>query len=356
MNIAEYYNYKHSGDKKLKLKAYEYEFDAADRPLILQLAGNKADPIVTLANQDLFRGHIDGVDLNCGCPQGFAMEKKIGACLLRDPDHLVDLARQISESIPYSFSMKLRLHEDGVETTMALLEKLVSSTKVKAFTIHGRFWWQKGEKRGLADWEALRMIRERLPSHIPLIGNGDVSIHGDFDRFKQQSGVDSVMVGYGALLDPTVFQMERLPLETVLYDYLNIARRHYNGLVDVQRHIQWMIKRRAGPAVAATEVKAKLFQSQSLAEIQTVLASLAPNPITIAVPTLNEGEVDKIKYPKTIDEMTPKELKLHTFRQQKNEAKLVKKLKRQETANAEAIHQFSSDLPSSSSAPSSAHP
>lgn len=131
MNIAEYYNYSMTGDKKLKLKSYEYEFDAADRPLILQLAGNTAEPIISLANQDFLKNHIDGVDLNCGCPQGFAMEKKIGAGLLNDPEHLIDLARQISQAIPYPFSMKLRLHEDGVQTTIGMLEKLISSSNVK---------------------------------------------------------------------------------------------------------------------------------------------------------------------------------------------------------------------------------
>jgi tRNA-dihydrouridine synthase 1 len=351
MNIAEYYNYKQSGDKKLKLKAYDYEFDAADRPLILQLAGNTPDPIITLANQELFKGHIDGVDLNCGCPQGFAMEKKIGAGLLRNPDHLVDLARQISQAIPYPFSMKLRLHEDGVQTTIALMEKLVSTAKVAAFTVHGRFWWQKGEKRGVADWDALKMIREAIPKRIPLIGNGDVAVHDDFERFKSASGVDSVMVGYGALLDPTVFQPEKISLEQVLYDYLNIARRHRNGLVDVQRHIQWMVKRRSG---GATEIKARLFQAQSLPSIQTVLASLNP-ALTFNIPELQPGESDRISYPKQVGQMTPKELKIHAARQQKNEIKLAKKLKRQEAANPDAIHSLPAD-PASAQAASSTDP
>jgi len=344
MNIAEYYNYNQTGDKRLRLKAYEYEFDAADRPLILQLAGHSADPIVKLANQNFLRGHIDGVDLNCGCPQGFAMDKKIGASLLRDPEHLVELAKQISESIPYPFSMKLRLHEEGVEATIGLLEKLLARTKVKAFTVHGRFWWQKGDKRGLADWEALRMIREAIPRHVPIIGNGDVTVHADFERFKTQSRVDSVMVGYGALLDPTVFQASQVPIDQVLYDYLNFARRHNNGLVDVQRHIHWMVKRRI-PSHSSLQIKAKLFQTQGLAEIQAVLASIEPSPLEFEIPPLKEGEMDKIVYPKTIEQMTPKERKRFAERQLKNEAKHAKRIKKRENADQDSMHELSSDAP-----------
>lgn len=347
MNIAEYYNYKQTGDKKLRLKAYDYEFDAVDRPLILQLAGNTADPIVKLANQDFLRGNIDGVDLNCGCPQGFAMEKKIGACLLRDPEHLVELARQISESIPYPFSMKLRLHEDGVEATIGLLEKLLARTKVKAFTVHGRFWWQKGDKRGLADWEALRMIREAIPRDVPLIGNGDVTVFEDFEKFKRQSNVDSVMVGYGALLDPTVFQLEEVPIGQVVHDYLAFARRHRNGLVDVQRHIHWMVKRRL-PSHCSLPTKARLFQTQSLAEIQTVLASVEGAPINFQIPDLQPHEVDQIQYPKSLEQMTPKEKKRFAERQLKNDAKHAKRMKNKELAQADAKHMLSPDAPEQS--------
>lgn len=353
MNIAEYYNANHGGAEKRKLKSYEYEFDAADRPLLLQLAGNTAEPIISLANRDMFKGHIDGVDLNCGCPQGFAMEKKIGAGLLRNPDNLVELATQISENIAYPFSMKLRLHEDGVETTMGLMDKLVERTKVKAFTLHGRFWWQKGDKRGIADWEAVRMVREHIPKRIPLIGNGDVTRFSDFERFKQMSGVDSVMVGYGALLDPTVFQPEPVSLETVLYDYLNIARRHHNGLVDVQRHIQWMTKRRTGGDIAT---KANIFQAQSLQEIQHVFASLPEAPLNFEIPSLAANETELIRYPKTLDAMTPKEKRRHEERQKANATKLAKRMKNKESTDAEERHQLSPDAPAlevASSAPSS---
>jgi len=51
---------------KTKTKHYIFEFDPTDRPLILQLTSSKPDPIIELANFQLFKGHIDGIDINCG--------------------------------------------------------------------------------------------------------------------------------------------------------------------------------------------------------------------------------------------------------------------------------------------------
>lgn len=41
------------------------------------------------------KDHIDAVDINCGCPQSFASEKGIGAFILKTPDILVDLCKQV---------------------------------------------------------------------------------------------------------------------------------------------------------------------------------------------------------------------------------------------------------------------
>jgi len=38
-------------------------------------------------------------------------------------------------------------------------------------------------------------VRESFPE-IPIVGNGDVATYEDFEKFKQFSGVDSVMAGY----------------------------------------------------------------------------------------------------------------------------------------------------------------
>jgi tRNA-dihydrouridine synthase len=285
MCIAEYY----LNTDGRKLKSYTFEFDPTDRPLVLQLGGNKPDQIIKLANHDMFKGHVDALDINCGCPQSFALEKGYGCALLNKPDDLTSMCREIVQQVPYPVSVKLRLC-DSVENTVQIMTKL-KNVGVKAFTVHGRYYWQKGDKRGINDWDAIKIVREAFPE-IPIVGNGDVTTYEDFQKFKQFSGVDSVMAGYGALLNPSVFSSTPIDLTTCLETYLTIARKHVNKLVDVQRHVAWMLKKHAEP-----DLKMKLFQASNFNEIQNVLHGLTP-PVNINVAPLAEGEIDRIQYPR----------------------------------------------------------
>jgi hypothetical protein len=59
-----------------------FEFDASDRPLLLQLTDCVPEPIIELAKDARFVGCIDAIDLNLGCPQPFAMKRPVGAGLV----------------------------------------------------------------------------------------------------------------------------------------------------------------------------------------------------------------------------------------------------------------------------------
>ena len=78
---AIYFNTYEAVSNNQKKGAPRFEFDAVvDRPLILQVAANvsEADEVIKMVNHDMFKGRIDAVDLNCGCPQGFALAR--GMC------------------------------------------------------------------------------------------------------------------------------------------------------------------------------------------------------------------------------------------------------------------------------------
>lgn len=69
--------------------------------------------------------------------------------------------------------------------------KKLKEVGVKAFSVHGkiiriflkkaRYYWQKGDKRGKADWDAIKKIRETFPD-IPIIGNGNI---GEYEGSKE---------------------------------------------------------------------------------------------------------------------------------------------------------------------------
>lgn len=271
-----------------------------------------------MVNNPLFEDNIDGVDLNCGCPQGFAQEKGIGCYALKEPEKLVNLVTEIIKNISYPLSVKLRLHND-IETTIDIIRKL-NKVGVKTFTIHGRYHWQRNQNRGLCDWNAIKQIREAIPDII-VIGNGDVKTFSDFEKFKSLSNVDSVMVGYGALLDPTVFTNDNIPLQDVINDFLKIAYTKKNKFVNILKHVEWILRRTHSNVI----FKSELFSCDSFESMASLLLTLDP-PIHIDLDGLKTLPCN-IKFPPKIEEMNPKQLKKLKKRKLKMETKRSKKIK-----------------------------
>jgi hypothetical protein len=82
------------------------------------------------------------------------------------------------------------------------------------------------------------------------------------------------LVSYGALLNPSIFQPNVVPLEEMLEEYIFIARQHQNKFVDILRHIAWMLKRYVSP-----DFKAKLFQCQNLEQVKFVFLFSKPQSL-----------------------------------------------------------------------------
>lgn len=76
-------------------------------PLILNL-------IKRLKNKLGCFSYSDGVEINCGCPQRWALSDGYGAALLSKPELISDLIKQCRGYVPndYTISAKIRLQAD----------------------------------------------------------------------------------------------------------------------------------------------------------------------------------------------------------------------------------------------------
>ena len=71
--------------------------------------------------------------------------------------------------------------------------------------MHGRTLSQM--YRGQSDWEAIAQATTRIRKHgILAIGNGDIKSLADAHQRIQESGVNGVLIGRGALGNPWIFQ------------------------------------------------------------------------------------------------------------------------------------------------------
>lgn len=104
--------------KSIKARDSDFTTDPVrDRPLIVQFAAK--DDIELGAAAQIVRPYCDGVDLNCGCPQRWAIQDGYGCCLLRKPDMVREMVRTVRNRIPdpeFSVSIKIRISENLKDT------------------------------------------------------------------------------------------------------------------------------------------------------------------------------------------------------------------------------------------------
>ncbi len=89
---------------------------------------------------------------------------------------------------------------------------MLEETGVAALAVHARTRSQmyKGEAR----WEWLRRIKEEGVRDIPFFGNGDAYDPHRIKAMFDETGVDGVMIGRGAIGNPWVFRDARAFLDT----------------------------------------------------------------------------------------------------------------------------------------------
>ncbi|XP_048466545.1 tRNA-dihydrouridine(20a/20b) synthase [NAD(P)+]-like [Rhincodon typus] len=219
-----------------------------DRPLVVQFAANRSQDLADAAC--IVSPFADGVDLNCGCPQRWAIAEGYGACLINKPELVQDMVRQVRNQVEhpnFSVSIKIRsldisgrnptrIHKD-LARTVDLCRK-VEATGISWVTVHGR---TIEERHQPVHYDTIKIIKENL--NIPVIANGDIRSHKDIDYVRQFTGVDGVMAARGLLANPAMFAgYDETPLQCVR-DWVDIALEHGTPYTCFHHHLMYMLER-----------------------------------------------------------------------------------------------------------------
>jgi tRNA-dihydrouridine synthase B len=145
------------------------------------------------------------VDINMGCPAKRVVAGECGSALMREPAIAQELVRAVVNAVPANVPVTVK-HRAGwnqdnrnaPEFACAMVE-----AGAKMITVHGRTRTQGFS--GKSDPDIIRAVRDALPSHIPLVGNGDVVDVDGYLRLREHTGCDAVMIGRGALGNPWLF-------------------------------------------------------------------------------------------------------------------------------------------------------
>lgn len=154
----------------------------------------------------------DFVDINCGCPLDEVHRRGAGSRMM-DRKHILEAICRGMSTVMGDKHLTVKMRTAHIEDKKAKEEfdgryahrllPQVEEWGVSALCTHGRTSRQRYTK--LADWGYVLECSSRLKRKTPFIACGDVMNWEEHEEHLEKHGIDSVMLGRGALIKPWLF-------------------------------------------------------------------------------------------------------------------------------------------------------
>lgn len=232
--------------------------DGRGHALIAQFASSS--PVEFARAAELIAPWVDGVDLNCGCPQSWAIKEGIGCSLMEDPHAVAEMVKAARERLcpAKSVSVKIRIHKD-LEQTLRWV-RTVEAAGVDYITVHGRTRSQRSSTP--PDYEAIRRIKEL--ARVPIFANGDAYTAADVKEIASITQTDGVMAARGILENPALFVGYNLTPKECALKFMEYAVRCPIPFPLVLHHVSEMTGRMEG---MGKRERKKLMDCRDLVEL-----------------------------------------------------------------------------------------
>jgi len=177
-----------------------------------QILGDEPQ-IMAGAAKTLVQAGFSLIDLNFACPAPKILRRRRGGFLLNDPQTVVEIFKQVRNSVTCPVLMKLRIGFDDSSASRDNFWKIVSQASaegVDALVVHPRSVLQRF--KGSADWQVLAELKRKFPK-TTIIGSGDLFDAQIIAERLRTSGIDGVTIARGAIGNPWIFRDLRAVLE-----------------------------------------------------------------------------------------------------------------------------------------------
>lgn len=283
------------------------KIDNRERPVAIQIYGRDVPSMVEAAKIVEAEAHPDILDINFGCPVKKIAGKGAGSGMLRTPELMLDITREVVKAVNVPVTVKTRLGWDvptmydaslflpdapkGKAYIVELAERL-QDCGIQALTIHGRTRSQMYQ--GEADWTLIGEVKNNPRMTIPIIGNGDITTAERAKECFDQYGVDAVMVGRATFGQPWLFKDIR--------SYLD------KGVHDESMTLDWkfeVLKRQVEKSVEYSLREDNALKQRKRTELGGIIhvrRHLANSPIFKGVPDFRQTRI-KILQAETKDEL-----------------------------------------------------
>jgi len=228
-----------------KLDVFDYE-----RPVGIQIFGSDIESMRESAEISTAAGP-DLIDINYGCPVKNVACKGAGAALLRDIPKMVAMTEAVVKATHLPVTVKTRLGWDNSTKNVMEVAERLQDIGCQALTIHGRTRVQM--YKGEADWTLIQAVKNNPRIQIPIFGNGDIDSPEKALAYKNQYGVDGIMIGRAAIGYPWIFREVKHFMETglllpppTLQERMEVCKMHFTkslewkgerlGTFEMRRH------------------------------------------------------------------------------------------------------------------------
>lgn len=227
------------------------EIHECENPVSLQLFGSEPELMAEVA-KSIEERPFDILDINMGCPVPKVVNNGEGSALLKNPELIRKIVKEVSGAIKKPVTVKVRIGFEGYPVDVTEIAKMVEDAGAAAIAVHGRTRQQYYS--GVADWDAIRRVKEAVS--IPVIGNGDVDSPKKAEALMKETGCDAVMIGRAVRGNPWIFRemnhyfstgeiMERPSIEEVSEMILRHTRDQialkgeFTGIREMRKHVAW---------------------------------------------------------------------------------------------------------------------
>ena len=267
----------YKNDKTIEMRKMTEE----ERPISQQIFGSDKESFVEAAKYVYENMKPDIIDINMGCPvPKVAVRAQAGSALLKNPEKVREIVSAVVECVPIPVTVKIRSGWDHNSINAVEIAKICEEAGASAICIHGRTRSQGYS--GKADLNIIKAVKEAVS--IPVIGNGDIVDCFSAKKMLDETGVDAIMIGRGALGNPWIFKEISEYLENGMIvdkpspiDRIDMCLKHIKYLseikieklvcLEIRNHIAWYLKGLKN----SNEIKNKVYLTNNINDIIFIL-------------------------------------------------------------------------------------
>ncbi|OMH86087.1 tRNA-dihydrouridine(20a/20b) synthase [NAD(P)+]-like [Zancudomyces culisetae] len=212
----------------------DFTTNPSDIPVVAQFGAQNFKDFCESAM--LLEKYVDGIDLNCGCPQKWAIKEEIGSYLMEHPQKVAEMVNAVKRNTNLCCSIKIRKCETEKGTIEML--KRAEAAGVDFITIHGRT--RRQSNRQPVDLDTIKLVKDL--ASVPVIANGGIFTLDDAKKVYDITKVNGVMSARGLLRNPALFTgCESTPIECI-ERYVNLALKYGTPHFIFHHHLMYMFE------------------------------------------------------------------------------------------------------------------